>query len=83
MFFKKHLTIYSLSPLSKKMYFFCCYRHGIFANKRTLTVNMLLLTNIKIHTGGSSVLCPHRSRTVILVDRNTPEVSLLKICIIA
>ena len=38
---------------------------------------------IKTHTGGRSLLCPHRYRTVNLSDRNPPEVSLSKICITA
>lgn len=39
--------------------------------------------NKKIHTGGRSLLCPHRYRTVIQIDRISPEVSLSKICIFA
>ena len=37
----------------------------------------------KIHTGGRSLLCPHRSCTVIQIDRISPEVSLSQICFIA
>nr|DAM74289.1 MAG TPA: hypothetical protein [Caudoviricetes sp.] len=37
----------------------------------------------KIHTGGRSLLYPHRSCTVIQIDRISPEVSLSQICFIA